>query len=67
MLKAGYCFYTPFVQNYCVGIWVHKFPRIIDAHRGGKSKPSKMFAKLVNKNAKTFQKGVTSSQHLKNP
>jgi hypothetical protein len=20
MLKAGFCFYTPFVQNYCVGI-----------------------------------------------
>jgi hypothetical protein len=45
------------------------FPSI-DAHRGGGIKvypPSKIFAKLVNKNALKHQKGVPSPQNFHNP
>jgi hypothetical protein len=42
----------------------------IDAHRGGIKvyhPPSKIFAKLVNKNAIKYQKGVPYPQNFHNP
>ncbi len=72
-LKVSWGLFITNVQKY----WIFKnlllfWLKSIDAHRGGWGgikvyPPSKIFAKLVNKNAIKHQKGVPSPKNFHNP